>query len=131
MQIRDARILSEASTDGTCYLFLGSAEDKALEDLLSRLVLPTPKLIAELAARMSRSQKFKSRNDLIESIQQSKRFGSPGIQVYAVPVEGKWYRLGNPNPASEAKSFAKQLRQLLPQERFLISTMQRDQSPRT
>ena len=117
----DVRILSEASTDGTCYLFLGSAEDKALEDLLSRLVLPVPKSIAELAARLNQSHKFKSRNDLIESIQQGKHFGSSGIQLYTVPVKGRWYRLGDANAASEAKKLARHLRQHLPQERFLVA----------
>lgn len=126
----DARILSEASTDGTCYLFLESSDDKNLEDLLRRLVLPIPMSTAELAARLNQSQKFESRKDLIESIKQGKSFGSSEIQVYALPVEGRWYRLGNANPASEAKKLARHLRQHLPQEIFLIAPGEEIRAPR-
>ena len=126
----DVRTLSEASTDGTCYLFLGSSGDKNLEDLLRRLVLPVPMSITELAARLNQSQRFKSRKDLVESIKQGKIFGSSEIQVYALPVEGRWYRLGNASPASEAKKLARHLRQHLPQERFLVAPGEEIRAPR-
>ena len=117
----DARILAEASVRGTRCLFLGSSEDPQLRDLLKRLVFPLSRSMSEIAERMSRSQKFNSREDLFRSLMQSKSFSSLDLQVYAVPLNGRWYRLGRCNPVSEARRLAKYLQQRLPQERFLVA----------
>ena len=117
----DIRALSEAIIKGTCCIFLGSSNDTQLKVLLRRLVFPLPMAMRELAEGMSESQKFNSKKDMLHSLEQSKLLDAAEFKVYAVPLKGRWYRLGKENPAAESRRLARYLRRRLPQERFLVA----------
>ena len=117
----DVRVLAEACGHGTTCLFLGSSQEKSLDSLFRNLAFPIRSQMTDAAKGMKESQKFFSKQAFIDSIVQSKLGDLPQIHLSAVPMPGRWYRLGNSNPRSEAKKLAGYLLQRLPQERFLIA----------
>jgi hypothetical protein len=119
----NVRTLAQASLHGTSYYFIGSAGHLAFQRLAERLVFPMPYSMVNITQSLPNSQKYNSRRDLIQSINESRFVSDPGFEAYTVPVQGKWYRLGRANPNSEAKKLARCLRQQFPQERFLVAPM--------
>ncbi len=120
-ELCDPRVLAKASAQNTAFLFLGSSGDPALQKLLERVVFPVPYSAAGLARSISDSSKFKSKEDLIESMKQSKLFSDSATHAYTVPVERRWYRLGKGSPRLDSAELARRLRHQFPQERFLVA----------
>ena len=123
-ELCDPRILAKASAQNTSYLFLGSSGSPALQRLLERVVFPMPYSTANLSRSIPESNKFDSREDLIESVKQNKFVSDREMHVYTVPIGKRWYRLGKGSPNSEAARLARHLRQQLPQERFLVAPVE-------
>lgn len=120
-ELCDPQVLATSSARNTSLLFLGSSGRPALQRLLEMVVLPVPDSTANLSRSIPDSNKFDSKEDLLESVKHNRFVGEREAHVYTVPVEKKWYRLGKGNPTSEAAKLAKYLRQQLPQERFLVA----------
>lgn len=123
-ELCDPLILAKASAQNTSYLFLGSSGSPALQKLLGRIVFPMPYSTANLSRFVPDSNKFDSKEDLIESIKQNKFVSDREMHVYTVPMGKRWYRLGKGSPNSEAARLARYLRQQLPQERFLVAPVE-------
>ncbi len=125
-ELCDPRVLAKASARNTSYLFLGSPGGPALQKLLERVVFPMPYSMANLSRSIPDSNKFDSREDLIESVKQSKFLSDREMHVYTVPMGKRWYRLGKVSPNFGAAKLARYLRQQLPQERFLVAPVEEE-----
>lgn len=125
-ELCDPQVLAKASAQGTFYLFLGSSGRPPLLRLLEMLVFPVPFPTANLSRSIPDSNKFDSKEDLIESVNQNRFVGDRETHVYTIPMGKRWYRLGKGNPNSEAAKLARYLRQQLPQERFLVAPVEEE-----
>ena len=123
-ELCDPQVLARASERNTSFCFLGSSGRPAFQRLLEMIVLPVPEPTADLSRFIPDSNKFDSKEDLLESVKQNRFVGDREAHVYVVPAGKRWYHLGQGNPNSEAGKLARYLRQQLPQERFLIAPMQ-------
>lgn len=121
VELCDPLILAKASAQNTSYLFLGSSGSPALQELLKRVIFPMPCSTASLSRSIPDSNKFDSREDLIESLKQNKLLSDREMHVYSLPMRKKRFGLLKVNPNSEAAKLARYLRQQLPQERFLVA----------
>lgn len=119
----DLQPLTRAALNGTSYLFLGSLDQQSYKSLVESLVFHVPHRGSAVEDHLTASIKFPNVNEMARSIRQERLLGSTSLAVYTTPVKTRWYRLGKANPVSEAKKVAKYLRKNLPQERFLVSTV--------
>lgn len=117
-ELCDPQVLAKA---GASFLFLGSSGRPALQRLLEMVVFSMPDSTANLSKSTPDSNKFDSKEGLIESVKQNRLVGEREVHVYTIPTRKKWYRFGQGNPNSEAAKLARYLRQKLPQERFLVA----------
>ena len=123
-ELCDPLILAKACAHNTSYLFLGSSGTPALQNLLKMVVFPMPYSTANLSRSIPDSNKFDSREDLIESVKQNRILGDRELHVYTLPMKEKRFGLLKVSPNSGAAKFARYLRQGLPQERFLVAPVE-------
>ncbi|KAL9045598.1 MAG: hypothetical protein Q9214_001384 [Letrouitia sp. 1 TL-2023] len=119
----DTAILSEACVHGTGLLFLGSANFSVFRSLSASVVQALASNIQNIPSRLKPSSEFRSVEDLVSSVYQSRLLQSTETNVFTVPVPKLWYRSSKTTPTVTAKRLAKYLRQRFPQERFLVTTL--------
>ncbi|KAF7506176.1 hypothetical protein GJ744_012156 [Endocarpon pusillum] len=125
-ELCDPRCLAQAALRETSCLFLGSSGQQGFESLTKALISPPSCRVSEIEQHMQASRRFLNVEEMTMSIWQERVLGSSDLTTYIMPVQSRWYRLGMASPRSEAKKAAKYLRNHLPQERFLVSTISPD-----
>ena len=127
-ELCDPRILAEDCAHGTGCLFLESSSLQAFRNLAGALILPVHHRIERILEHQIASRNFESTSAMIESLKQHKVVGgSPSTALYTLPVKHRWYRLSKEvGLEAEAKKLAKILRQQLPEERFLVTTIKHE-----
>lgn len=122
-ELCDPRCLAQAALRETSCLFLGSSAQQGFESLTKALISPPSCRVSEIEQHTQASRRFLNVEEMTLSICQERVLGSSNLTTYIMPVQSRWYRLGKASPRSEAKKAAKYLRNHLPQERFLVSTI--------
>ena len=124
-QMCDPQILAKLCVRGTSCVFLGSSDPRVFTNLVRALVTPVPRQTIDILDNQTASRNFKSRSDLVESLNQHKIVGgSPEIALYTLPVKRQWYRSANKAwLEAEARGLTRYLHQQLPNERFLVTTI--------
>ena len=125
-ELCDPRCLAQAALRETSCLFLGSSGQQGFESLAKALISPPSCRISGIERHAQASGRFSSVEEMTLSVCQERVLGSSNLTIYTMPVQSRWYRLGKASPRSEAKKAAKYLRNHLPQERFLVSTISPD-----
>ena len=120
-ELCDIRSLAEATCNGTTCLFLGLLGERSYNALLKGLIFPVPSEVSGTTQLVRTSDQCATMEGLADSIRQEKLFGSREFALYTIPVQARWYRLGNANSRAEAKKLSTYMRRKLPQERFLIT----------
>lgn len=119
----DARTLAELGVRRTSYLIFGGLGGLTLDSLIKNFIFPVPCATTDLGDHALATGTFESKGAMIDSIKQTKLIGSSTAQIYTIPVKGRWYRFGKASTSYEARKLAGWLQQRLPQERFLVTTI--------
>ncbi|GAW12933.1 hypothetical protein ANO14919_023060 [Xylariales sp. No.14919] len=74
-----------------------------------------------MRANIIQSHQFNNVSDFVTAVTQQNQYHNLSHERYAITLSKKWHRVISPRPATLARKVAKQLRQKLPTERFLIT----------
>ena len=132
-ELCDPQILAELAIHGTRFLFLENSSPHQFKTLVSALLLPVPHRTEDIVDQQMASRNFETHTAMVESLEQHKIVGAaPGSVVYTLSPTPRWYHLSkNAWLEGEAKELSRILRQRLPQERFLVTSLPHQDPPAT
>ncbi|KAL8792433.1 MAG: hypothetical protein Q9195_004966 [Heterodermia aff. obscurata] len=132
-QFCDPQILAELGIHGTRFLFLENSHPHQFKILASAMLLPVPHRTENIVEQQIASRNFETHTGMLESIEQHKIVGgAPEAVVYTLSPIPRWYHLSKDAwLKGEAKELSRVLRQRLPQERFLLTSLRHQEPPKT
>ena len=122
LQLCDIMPLAQASQDGTSCLFLGYSDD-ASRNHLKKFIFPIYRHLSESAHVAREATHFSTKQKLLKSICQQNTIGISAFTTYTMSVRSSVLGENQAHTRREAESVAKFLREQMPQERFLVSSL--------
>jgi hypothetical protein len=122
LQLCDVKPLAQASQDGTSCLFLGYS-NAASRNHLKGFTFPISHKLSESAHVAREATHFSTKQKLLKSIRERSTVGFSAFTTYTMLV--KFSGLGDrqAHTRREAESITLLLREQMPQERFLVSSL--------
>ncbi|KAI3317030.1 hypothetical protein HD806DRAFT_551191 [Xylariaceae sp. AK1471] len=117
----DPEAIATAAANDTNLLFLDTPDFEPHEKLISEISFWPSQSISRTRANIGQSHQFHSVPDFVTAITQQKQYCDLSHERYAITLSKKWYQVHSLRPKTLAKKVAKQLRRMLPTERFLIT----------
>lgn len=122
LQLCDIMPLAQASQDGTSCLFLGYS-GAASRNHLKKFIFPIYRHVSESANVAREATHFSTKQKLLKSIYQQSTVGISAFTTYTMSVRSSVLGENQAHTRREAESVAKFLREQMPQERFLVSSL--------
>jgi hypothetical protein len=122
LQLCDTMPLAQASQDGTSCLFLGYS-GAASRNHLKKFIFPISHHLSESVHIAREATHFSTKQKLLESICQQRTVGISAFTTYTMSVRSSALGENQAHTRREAESVAKFLREQMPQERFLVSSL--------